>query len=106
MDAPDTTTADDSSVPTDDDHTDDLDHRLGGTTAAQAGWEVMAPPEEDARVLVDDLASDEEEGPDAVTLGMYSDQVSGRAFLYPDEARRVADQLLEAADRADTPGDE
>jgi hypothetical protein len=82
-----------------DDH-DDLEHGLGGTTCAQAGWEVMAPPEEDARVLVDNLPSDDEKGPDAVTLGVCSDQIAGRAFLDRAEARHVADQLLAAADRA------
>jgi hypothetical protein len=82
-----------------DDH-DDLEHGLGGTTCAQAGWEVMAPPEEDARVLVDNLPSDDEKGPDAVTLGVCSDQIAGRAVLDSAEARHVADQLLAAADRA------
>jgi len=100
MDANRQTKADDESVP-DDDHRDDLEHRLDGTTAALAGMEVLAAPEDDARVEVGTIPEDAE-GPDAVaTLGIYSDAVRGRAVLDPEEARRIADQLAATADRVE-----
>ncbi len=72
-------------------------HHLGGVAAAIAGVEVRTVPEAPGRFTADTLPVERADPPAAVDVGLYSDGVSGRAFLEPAQARALADRLATAA---------
>jgi hypothetical protein len=79
------------------DVTDDVEHHLGGVACALVAMEAFTAPEDPACHKVDTILPSPDT-PGGVTLGVYSDGVSGRTILEPEQARALADRLAAAAD--------